>query len=359
MRRRGWHADVFVPSWYPNQALFSDDAIFERARYKVDLRLTSWIQMAWALFHRTMLIIRYRYVIHYGTLNMGVPPIGFQRQLFLVLLRTWYRGIQLTGVRFVYLPTGCRDHVSKKDWMKIDEGNVCSNCGYEPHCDDRINNTNFEFVRRVASVSLVVDGQKTKEFKETRIRYKSFDLDLYSPASMIPTEFVYNGDKGLRILHSHALSGRNAGGKNIKGTEHVNAAVEQLRREGFDVRFVNLQGVQSRNMRFHQLQADVIVDQLIYGWYGSTSLEALTLGKPVICYIRPSWREYLASIFPEWENCPIISATSETICFELRKLVRDAGYRIKVGEESRRFAEKFLDVRKNVIELESVLLKLQ
>jgi len=286
---------------------------------------------------------------------MVVSLTGFRRRIFLNLLKIWYRLVQLAGVRFIYLPSGCHDHVAKEDWMKIDEGRVCSNCGYEPYCDDKSNNTNFELVRQVASVSLGVDGQKTKEFKETRIRYKSFDLDLYSPTLKIPTEFVYNSDKSVKVLHSHALIGRTTGGKNIKGTEYVNAAVERLRRDGLDVTFVNLHGIPSRNMRFHQLQADIVVDQLIYGWYGSTSLEALTLGKPVICYIRPSWREYVASFFPEWKNCPIISATPETIYVELRKLVSDSDYRIKVGEESRRFAEEYLDVRKNVLELEALL----
>jgi len=346
---------VFVPSWYPRQLLFSDDAIFERTRNEIDLSWSYWLPRAWSLLQRTRLMMRYRYVIHYGTLDMGVPPTGFQRTIFLLFLKNWYRLVQLVGVRLIFLPSGCHDHVAKEDWMKIDEGRVCSNCGYEPHCDDRVNNINFELVRQIASVSLVGDGQKTKEFKETRIRYKSFDLDLYSPTSGIPKEFIYNGDESVKVLHSHALIGRNAGGKNIKGTEYVNAAVERLQREGFDVKFVNLQGIPSRNMRFHQLQADIIVDQLIYGWYGSTSLEGLTLGKPVICYIRPSWREYVASFFPEWKNCPIISATPETIYVELRKLVSDAEYRIRVGEESRRFAENFLDVRKNVVEFEAML----
>ena len=111
-------------------------------------------------------------------------------------------------------------------------------------------------------------------------------------------------------------------------------------------------------MRFHQVQADVIVDQLIYGWYGSTSLEGLALGKPVVCYLRPSWRRYITAFFPEWASCPIISATPETVFSELRKLVVDDQYRHQVGEESRRFAEKFLDVRKNVVEFEHLLLSL-
>jgi len=359
LRRRGWHADVFVPSWYPQQLLFSDDAIFERTDYGIGSGFLHLIRMAQGLLERTRLMVRYRYVIHYGSLNMGTPPTGIRLQMFLMNRTIWYRFMQLTGVQFIYLPSGCLDHVSKKDWTKVDDGRVCSNCGYEPNCDDRINNANFELVRRIAAASLAGDGHQTDEFRETRIRYKSFDLDVFAPDISVPLQFQWASTSGLSVLHSHALTTRNLNKKNIKGTPHIIAAIEQLQREGFDLAFMNMQGVESRYMRFHQAQADIIVDQLIYGGYGSTALEGLALGKPVICYIRPSWKEYLSSIYPEWNDCPIISATPETIYAELRKLVSDAEYRIRVGKESRRFAERFLDVRKNVIEFESVLLKLK
>ena len=39
-------------------------------------------------------------------------------------------------------------------------------------------------------------------------------------------------------------------------------------------------------MRYYQVQADIIVEQLIYGWWGSTAIEGM-LGKPVTVILIP------------------------------------------------------------------------
>ena len=298
LRRRGWHAEILVPFGYPSQLLFNDDVIEAKVKGRLNL------PFCW------LMALRYKYVIHYGVFGFGDSRFGSigdsGLKIFLRLLR-------LLGCKIIYLPSGCHDHVSKEDWFKVDEGNVCGNCGFEPMCNDRQNNKNFEFVRRFASASLVGDGHKTTEFEETRIRYKSFDLSLYRPDLVIPSRHRWQPSEDIRILHSHSLDDRLLGGKNIKGTPFVIDAVDKLKAEGHKVSLVNLTGIPSREMRFHQVQADIIVDQLIYGGYGSTALEGLALGKPVICFIRPAWKSFLASIYSEWANCPIISATTETV----------------------------------------------
>lgn len=355
LRRRGWHAEIFVPALFPKQLLFSDDVLREKFHYRASISLKNLLLIFSALLWRTWLITKYRYVIHYSSFNYGVSPTSFTHRLFLAVLKIWYLLIRISGTTLIYLPAGCFQHVSKRVWTDVDSGRVCGNCGFEPECNDKRNSTNFEFVRRFASASLVGDGHKTTEFEETRIRYKSFDLQMYKPDLVVPLTHRWEPSNDVRVLHSHALEGRQLIDKNIKGTSFVIEAVDKLRSEGVQVSLVNLSGVASCEMRFHQVQADIVVDQLIYGGYGSTALEALALGKPVICYIRPAWKQLLSSHYPEWENCPIVSASPETVYEVLRKLVIDEEYRIRIGRESRRFAEKFLDVKKNVVEFETLL----
>jgi len=172
-----------------------------------------------------------------------------------------------------------------------------------------------------------MDGHRTNEFQESRIRYKSFDLEAYSPNLDVPPEHQWPSFDGVRILHSHALDTRQMQQKNIKGTPLIVQAIDALKRDGHKVALMNLSGVPSSEMRFHQVQADIVIDQLIYGGYGSTTLECMALGKPVICYIRPSWRAFLSSIYPEWEACPVVSATPDTLQKEIRKLIVDERYR--------------------------------
>ena len=33
-------------------------------------------------------------------------------------------------------------------------------------------------------------------------------------------------------------------------------------------------------------QADLVIDQLLAGWYGGFAVETMAMGKPVVCYIR-------------------------------------------------------------------------
>jgi hypothetical protein len=60
-------------------------------------------------------------------------------------------------------------------------------------------------------------------------------------------------------------------------------------------------------------------------------------------------------VYEEWSDCPVVSATPETLYEVLNRLITDDVYRAEVGLRSREFALRFLDVRKNVIELENLL----
>jgi hypothetical protein len=345
LRKRGWRAEISVSSSYPDQLLWSNDV-------KRNSNISSRIQF----IRRWASIARYRYVVHYGAIGSGLGKRSKVIDFGIVL---WVNFLRLFGLHLVYLPSGCNDYMTKADWMKVDSGNVCGSCGFEPRCDDKKNQANFTLVRKVASTSLMGDGHRTTEFPESRIRYKSFDLEVFSPSMQIPNNHLWLKSSSIRVLHSTALEGRSVVSRNIKGSEFVVSAVESLARSGLDVELIQISGVTSREMRFHQVQADIVVDQLIYGGYGSTALECLALGKPVVCYIRESWKQFLTSHFPEWDWCPIISATPLTVEAELRKLVENDELRTQIGIESRRFAEQFLDVKKNVLEFEHLLLNLK
>ena len=57
--------------------------------------------------------------------------------------------------------------------------------------------------------------------------------------------------------------------------------------------------------------ADLLVDQLLCGWYGGLAVELMALGTPVVCYIR---EEDLHFIPEKMRNkLPIIKATPDTV----------------------------------------------
>lgn len=359
LRKRGWKADIFVPSTYPEQFLYDDkDVIVEKIRFSPAVSPKNAVVLFIAQVRRARLQMRYRYILHYGSLGQTVSKDSLMKRLFHLTLLTTYRVLKVLGTHIIYLPSGCRNERSRAEWQKLDGGNVCRNCGYADQCDDKVNNANFELVRKAASAAIGWDPQWTDEYKQTFIRYKSLDLDVYHPEISVPPELKLprKAEGSVIVLHSYVMTGRNFEGRNIKGSSSVLASIDRLVSQGHNVELYCPQDIHAREMRFIQVQADVVVDQLIYGTLGSTSLEALALGKPVVCYVRDSWREFLANRYPEWEKSPIISATPDTLDDRLTELITDDVYRHQVGVESRRFAEKFLDVRTNAAELEGLLL---
>jgi len=100
--------------------------------------------------------------------------------------------------------------------------------------------------------------------------------------------------------------------------------------------------VPNRDVRYLQVQADVFLDMLTYGWFGATAREGLMLGKPVVAYIRPEWLESLRRELPDYaDELPIVQATPDTIESVLRDLIAHPDKRREIGERSRRFAVKW------------------
>jgi hypothetical protein len=275
------------------------------------------------------------------------------QRLLLVGLRLSFATIRLFGTKVVYLPAGCRNERPRSDWEQIDDGNVCGNCGYADRCDDKVNHANFDLVRKVTDLRIGWDPHVTQEYEQTFFRYKSIDLNVFHPGIRVPSRLVIKKESpdSIIVLHSFVMKERNWNGRNIKGSSYVLSAVERLKQEGFPIQLVTPTEISSRDMRFVQVQADIVVDQLIYGTWGSTSLEAMALGRPVICYIRQEWQQFLANKFPECREMPVISSTPDLLVDVLRLLVSDSKLRKAHGEKSRVFAEQFLDVRKNCSEL--------
>jgi hypothetical protein len=79
--------------------------------------------------------------------------------------------------------------------------------------------------------------------------------------------------------------------RNLKGTSHIIQAIKELKDEGYNLRLRICEKQPHEAILKAMQEADVVIDQLLLGWYGMVSVEAWALGKPVICYIRPDLDE--------------------------------------------------------------------
>jgi glycosyltransferase involved in cell wall biosynthesis len=130
--------------------------------------------------------------------------------------------------------------------------------------------------------------------------------------------------------------------RDVKGTRHVIEAVEALREGGLAVELDLIEGVPSKVAQRRLMASDVVVDQLMIGWYGGVAVEAMALGKPVLCYIR----EQAAEDNPFGEALPILRTTAAMLAEDLRALALDEPRRRDAAAAGRSFVQTHHDPRR-------------
>lgn len=139
----------------------------------------------------------------------------------------------------------------------------------------------------------------------------------------------------LRLVHA-------PNHRSLKGTDHLLRAVDELRQEGLQIDLTVLEGLPNTEVLHLIRSADVVVDQLVIGWYAMFALEAMVCGKPVVCHIREEFRDlYIATDLLAPGELPLIEATVHTIKGTLRRLASLPRHEIwSIGDRSRAFIEK-------------------
>jgi len=159
-------------------------------------------------------------------------------------------------------------------------------------------------------------------------------------ASVDPRQFRPNPPRGEGVpLVVHAPTHRG-----IKGTRHIVAAMERLRADGLDCRFILVENMTRGEAVRLYADADLVVDQLLVGWYGAFAVEAMAMAKPVVCYVRQDDLGFIPEAMRA--DLPLIDASPVTVEATLRTCLGEGrGRLVERGASSRRYAERWHDPR--------------
>jgi hypothetical protein len=163
--------------------------------------------------------------------------------------------------------------------------------------------------------------------------YSGVDFNEWKPI------WVHEGeDFTPHVIHapSHRL---------VKGTSYIEAAVKRLQAEGVQLKFTLVEGMSNSEARKVYETADLVIDQLLAGYYGGLAMELMTLGKPAICYIREEDMVFLPKEMRE--EMPIINATPDTIYDVLKEWITIRKKELhQRGKDSRKYVERWHDPMK-------------
>ena len=88
-------------------------------------------------------------------------------------------------------------------------------------------------------------------------------------------------------------------------------------------------------------QADIVIDQLLIGWYGLQTVEALALGKVAVCYIEDSLQQHL------YPGCPIVQADHNSLEAALLKCIEQVAAGRRPGKEQAEWVKRYHTIEHN------------
>lgn len=154
--------------------------------------------------------------------------------------------------------------------------------------------------------------------------HNTVDINAYEPSS-------YATKTPPVLVHAPSETG-------IKGTKFVDAAMEELQKAGLKFEYRRIVGCSHAELQVVlRDEADVIIDQLLLGGFGTLAVEGMYYGKAVVGYLIDSVK---GELFPD---CPIVNATIDNLTEKLRWLITRTDERVRLGKEGRAFVERHCD----------------
>lgn len=344
LRRRGWDAvlvNSFAPEHGGNRFFHGEDVnIYHEDHGIFAARLRALFEIARR---------RYRMVHFAGMHVMSMFPQNYDRPLTIGGPAWDFLELKRHGLKIGYTVSGCHDGV-RQSVFKAHTG-VCSKCVWELHpevCADGINHAwGRKLVDTCDLIAVEVDWALEYRGNDTCFREPlttCLDSRKWHPDLEVPTGHRIERAAGEKIIvHGFGnAASRRRHGRDIKGSAAIVAAVERLRAEGARVRLLCPSNVLSRDMRFLQVQADIIVDQLNYGRYGAQSREGMMLGKPTLCHLEPRQPD-AAGALRSLAECPLVEADEASVYDVLKRLIDAPEERQRIGAASRDYALKWHD----------------
>ena len=346
LRQLGWRADVLNWDANPTSQIYyhGEDFKFEyQSEYNVYEQLGFYLKalLRYDIFHFSN---AHGIVFGFYLKNWFKERLGEFSEIYL---------LQKCGKKIIYSNNGCLDGVSQTAFAKWGPESVCSICRWQNEptvCSDERNLAWGKFRNSVADFQCTLFGNRDDYNNDPRVHetpeFYCLDKEIWQPQIEIPEIFRLppkpEGTIWLYHAVGHKADRTTEDGVNIKSSHVYFPLIKKLNEQGLLLELLEPTGIPNKEVRFIQAQADIILEMLTFGWFGANAREAMMLGKPVICYIRPEWLESVRQEIPDYAaELPIISATPQTIETVLRDLIANPEKRQKVGERGRAFALKW------------------
>lgn len=207
--------------------------------------------------------------------------------------------------------------------------------------DEQINE-NLVFFAKYMDAAIVQDHELYKYVVDF---YKAQGKPVFVLPRLIDTDKFSNNPPDINnkiplIVHAPTSRG-------FKGSDVIEKTIYSLKKE-LNFQYITIEGLNHSKALDFYLKADIVIDQILCGAYGNVSVEAMAMGKPVVCFIRPD----LVKFYPQ--DLPIHSANPDNLYYILKDLIIYPELRRAIGKQGRCFVEKHHEGDKVINKLISI-----
>jgi glycosyltransferase involved in cell wall biosynthesis len=296
---------------------------------------TNQLERCKTYYHTLEKVIEDEYdIIHYfqRSFFMSTPPkrhdmlTGFDIPLF-----------KLRGKRIAYRFTGW-ELIDKQIELKNNPYSAF-NHGWDGFFDEYLKGEYIEYLRCYCDAFMVVDPMMREHMPEAKIIPRVLRIEDFEEIG------IEKRDKPL-ILHAPT-------NKTYKGSKYIINALKELKNEGLRFELKLLNKVPFKEALEWYKRADLIVDQILIGWYGVLATECMAMGKPVAVYMRDD-------LVNTPQDVPVQNINLDNVKDKLRDAIQDFELRKYLSERGRSYVKathdesvvipKLIDVYKDIME---------
>lgn len=322
MRSADRRLDIFAESfcYQPYHTTSAFDVVLVKQyewALKNDVIAYSWLTFVWAM-------LRYDVFHTYYDRGILLPVGGYGSPNYGINIEEM-RLMHLAGKRLYCLAYGA-DNRTRARTKASGDYNFCMHCttpGRYCICDDEQAEKMFAVIDQYTTANLASGLSIDYVPNSYELHYLVVDTD-----AIAPSDLSMDTAKPLLVLHA-------PNHPHFKGSHYLIDAVRELRAEGVPIELKLVGGVPQTQVEAEMRAADVVADQFIGGFYGQTAIEAMALGRPVMCYIQDTSRAAAP------DELPIINCRPDSLKDALRRLVADRDALPALGQMSRRYVERY------------------
>jgi len=145
----------------------------------------------------------------------------------------------------------------------------------------------------------------------------------------------YSIGRAVKIIHSPT-------NRAVKGYRYITHALENLKKR-HNIEIIIIENMPNRKALEIYKEADMVIDQLLVGWYGGFAVECMKMGKPVAAYIREEDLKFIPADMAKDLKDAIINVNPSNIENVLEKYLQNPSMLKQKSQAGLEYVHKWHD----------------